>query len=239
MARRDSLRWLTARPIAHRGLHDLARGRPENSLAAFEAAIAARYAIECDLHLAADGLPIVFHDDDLYRLTGVEGAIRDHTSAELGNLRLLGTQEWVPTLEEMLTAVEGRVPLLIELKHIAGRDEGFAAAVVDQLRRYDGPVALMSFDAALVADVKAAAPALPRGLTACGDWRKGGEQLRTIRSLGADFVSYAIDDLPTWAPVVANRILGIPLICWTVRTPAQFAKAKAWTDQITFEGFLP
>ena len=239
MAGRDRLRWLTARPIAHRGLHDLARGRPENSLAAFEAAIAGRYAIECDLHLAADGVPVVFHDDDLYRLTGEEGPVRDRTSAELGSFRLLGTQEWVPTLQEILTAVEGRVPLLIELKHIAGRDQGFAAAVAEQLKRYDGPVALMSFDPALVADVKAAAPQLPRGLTASGDWRRGGEQLRAIRSLGADFVSYAIDDLPTWAPVVANRILGIPLICWTVRNPAQLAKAKVWTDQITFEGFLP
>ena len=236
---RDRLRWLTARPIAHRGLHDPARGRPENSLAAFEAAVAGRYAIECDLHLASDGVPIVFHDNDLFRLTGVEGAVRDRTSAELGKLRLLGTQEWIPTLEELLNAVEGRVPLVIELKHIAGGDVGFADAVVEQLGRYDGPVALMSFDPPLVSDVKAAAPQLPRGLTACGDWRKGGEQLRAIRSLGADFVSYSIDDLPTWAPVVANRVLGIPLICWTVRTPAQLTKANAWTDQITFEGFLP
>ncbi|HEX2257469.1 MAG TPA: glycerophosphodiester phosphodiesterase family protein [Afifellaceae bacterium] len=239
MFRRDRLRWLTARPIAHRGLHDLARGRPENSLAAFEAAVEGRYAIECDLHPAGDGVPVVFHDDDLYRLTGEEGGVRDRAAVELGKLRLAGTQEWVPTLEQLLAAVEGRVPLLIELKHMAGRDQGFAAAVVEALRRYDGPVALMSFDAALVADVKAAAPELPRGLTAGGDWRKGGEQFRAIRTLEADFISYSIDDLPTWAPVVANRILGIPLICWTVRNPAQLAKAKAWTDQITFEGFLP
>jgi glycerophosphoryl diester phosphodiesterase len=131
------------------------------------------------------------------------------------------------------------VPLVIELKHIAGRDAGFAAAVVKQLKRYDGPVALMSFDPALVADVKAAGPHLPRGLTAHGDWRRGMEQLKTIRRLGVDFVSYSIDDLPTWAPVIANWLLGIPLICWTVRNSAQLAKARTWTDQITFEGFLP
>jgi glycerophosphoryl diester phosphodiesterase len=239
MWKRDGLRWLTARPIAHRGLHDLARGKPENSLAAFEAAVAGRYAIECDLHMSADGVPVVFHDDDLYRLTGVDGAVRDHTAAELGDLRLFDTREWIPTLEELLAAIGGRVPLVIELKHMPGRDAGFAAAVAEQLKRYDGPVALMSFDPALIADVKAAGPHLPRGLTACGDWRSGADQLKTIRRLGVDFVSYSIDDLPTPAPVIANRLLGIPLICWTVRDPAQLRKARTWTDQITFEGLRP
>ena len=239
MWKRDGLRWLTARPIAHRGLHDLARGKPENSLAAFEAAVAGRYAIECDLHMSADGVPVVFHDDDLYRLTGVDGAVSDRTAAELGDLRLFDTREWIPTLEELLSTVGGRVPLVIELKHMPGRDAGFAAAVAEQLKHYDGPVALMSFDPALIADVKAAGPHLPRGLTACGDWRSGMEQLKTIRRLGVDFISYSIDDLPTPAPVIANRLLGIPLICWTVRHPAQLRKARTWTDQITFEGFRP
>src|SRR5436305_635160 len=95
------LEWLTARPIAHRGFHDLSRGRPENSLAAAEAAVKAGYAIECDLHPAADGVPIVFHDDDLPRLTGVEGCVRDRTAAEVATLRLAGTSEHVPMLEEL------------------------------------------------------------------------------------------------------------------------------------------
>jgi glycerophosphoryl diester phosphodiesterase len=237
--KRDELRWLTARPIAHRGLHDLARGRPENSLAAFDAAVSGRYAIECDLHPASDGVPVVFHDDDLYRLTGEQGAVRSRTSAELGKLRLFDTPERVPTLDEMMAQVGGRVPLVIELKHVPGRDAGFAAAVVERVKRYDGPAALMSFDPALLADVRAAAPNVPRGLIAEGDWRRGAEHFRVARQVEVDFISYRIDDLPTPMPLLARQILGIPLICWTVRTPAQRRKAATWTDQITFEGFTP
>src|SRR4051812_13377894 len=109
--KRNRLRWLTARPIAHRGYHDLRSGRPENTLAAFEAAASARYAIECDLHISADGVPIVFHDEQLERLTGERGAVRDKTAAELGDLHVAGTREWIPTLDELLTLVAGRVPL--------------------------------------------------------------------------------------------------------------------------------
>jgi glycerophosphoryl diester phosphodiesterase len=233
------LRWLTARPIAHRGLHDRSRGRPENTLAAFDAAIAKHYAIECDLHVSADGVPIVFHDDELERLTGEQGAVRDRTAAELGDLRILGSREWIPTLDEMLELVGGRVPLVLELKHIPGRDAGLAFAVAELLRDYPGPAALMSFEPALIAEAKAADPSLPRGFVAAGRWRTGPRYFREIFALSVDFISYAIHDLPTPMPVIAHRVLGIPLICWTVRTKAEFAKAQRWADQITFEGFLP
>lgn len=236
---RKRIGWLTAGPIAHRGLHDLRQSRPENSLAAFDAAIAAGYAIECDLHPAADGVPVVFHDDDLRRLTGASGSVRDRTSAELRQLRLHRTDQWIPTLDELLARVSGRVPLVIELKHIPGRDEGFASAVVERVKGYDGHAALMSFDPGLVSEVRAAAPGLPRGLIGHGDWRHAGEQFKAMLALRIHFVSYAINDLPTPAPILANRVLGIPLICWTVRNPEQVRKARTWTDQITFEGFLP
>lgn len=235
--KKKRLRWLIARPIAHRGFHDLARGRPENSLPAFEAAIDAHYAIECDLHLSADGVPIVFHDDDLQRLAGTAGCVRDCSAARLRGLRLLGTSEWIPSLDELLDLTQGRVPLVIELKHINGRDAGLVRAVVDRLRRYHGAAALMSFDPRLIAEVRASAPEIPRGLTAEGDWRRGREHLAAILRLGLDFISYSIDDLPTPFPVLANRTLGIPLISWTVRSPEDLRKAKAWTDQVTFEGF--
>lgn len=237
--KRNGLAWLTHRPIAHRGLHDLGQDRPENSLAAFEAACAAGYAIECDLHPSADGIPMVFHDDELDRLTDTEGSVRDRTAAELGLMQLVRTGERIPRLDEMLSLVGGRVPLVIELKHVPGRDNGFARAVVDRLKDYDGPAALMSFDAALVVEVKASGAKIPCGFTACGDRHDAREHLKAIAQLQADFVSYAIDDLPTPAPIFARRVLGIPLICWTVRTPEQHRKAQIWTDQITFEGFMP
>ncbi len=236
---RNRLRWLTARPIAHRGYHDIQRGRPENTLAAFHAAVRARYAIECDLHISADGVPVVFHDDDLERLAGETGQVRDLTAAELGDLRVAGSREWIPTLDEMLELVAGRVPLVIELKHVPGRDYGLAVEAVDRLKRYAGPAALMSFDPGLIAEVRIAAPNFPRGLIAAGSWRYAAHHLRAALSLGVDFVSYAVDDLPTPMPVIARRLFGMPLICWTVRTPAQVRRAERWADQITFEGFAP
>jgi glycerophosphoryl diester phosphodiesterase len=228
---------LTARPIAHRGYHDLRRGRPENTLAAFDAAVAARYAIECDLHISADGVPVVFHDETLERLTGESRILRDLTSAELRDFRVAGTGEWIPRLDELLSLVAGRVPLIIELKHVPGRDCGLAAATVEQLKRYSGPAALRSFDPRLVSEVRVAEPNLPRGLTAIGDWRCGFQHLRAAFMLGVDFVSYNIDDLPTPMPLFARHVLRLPLICWTVRTAEQRQKAEKWTDQITFEGF--
>ncbi len=237
--KRDRLRWLTARPIAHRGYHDISRGRPENSLAAFEAAAAAHYGIECDLHPSADGVPIVFHDLNLERLTGDPRSVRDLTAAELGKLRLAGTSEWIPTLDELLALVEGRVPLVIELKHVPNRDAGLSWTVVDRLKRYAGPAAVMSFSGTQIAEVRAANPHLPRGLTAQGTVKRALAHFRAVRRLAVDFVSYRVGDLPTPMPILARQVFGIPLICWTVRTPKELARARIWTDQVTFEGFAP
>jgi glycerophosphoryl diester phosphodiesterase len=239
MARKE-LSWLTARPIAHRGFHDAKAGRPENTLAAFRAAIAGNYAIECDLQLSSDGVPVVFHDDELKRLTGENARTDNSTAAVLGRLRVLGSAETIPTLDQMLAEVRGSVPLVIELKRTPGREPGFAREVVARLRKYSGGrAALMSFDRTLLEAARAAAPDFPIGLTAEGNWRRFTEHWRTILDLKLDFISYGIEDLPTPLPVIANRMMRIPLICWTVRTKSQRDKAKIWTDQITFEGFQP
>jgi glycerophosphoryl diester phosphodiesterase len=95
----------------------------------------------------------------------------------------------------------------------------------------------MSFDPALLAAIRREDPALPLGLTAAGNWRDFARHFRAILNLRVDFISYGIDDLPTPLPILANRLFGIPLICWTVRTEAQRRKARRWTEQITFEGF--
>src|SRR5690606_25227319 len=112
--------WLAERPIAHRGYHDQNGRRWENTLSAFDAAIERGYAIECDVHLSADGVPVVFHDDTLERLTGREGTVYQKTAAELAQMKIGGTEDHVPTLAEMLARVRGRVPLVIELKGIEG-----------------------------------------------------------------------------------------------------------------------
>ena len=160
--------WLVARPIAHRGYHDMNRTVYENTLSAFQRAIDAGFAIECDLQYAADGVPVVFHDDDLKRLCPVEGDVRSKLSSELGQMTIGGTRDRIPTLDEMLKLVAGRVPLVIELKGREGDDDGFAGAVLETLASYEGPVALMSFNAWLLTELKEMDAPCPVGLTAEG-----------------------------------------------------------------------
>lgn len=206
-------------------------------MAAFRAAIAGKYAIECDLQPSGDGTPMVFHDDELGRLTNASGNIRDVATSELAELRLAGTVETIPTLADLLAETAGRVPLVLELKSQAGRDQGFARAVADMLKNYEGPVAVMSFEPALIADLREAAPGLPRGLVAEGDYRWLWAFIAAVLRQNVHFISYSIADLPTPGPLLAHHLLGLPLICWTVRTEADRRKARRWTDQITFEGF--
>lgn len=118
---KSSIAWLKKRPIAHRGLHDQNKTCWENTLSAFDAAAKAGFAIECDAHLTRDGGVVVFHDDDLKRLAGCEGRICELTTDEATALHIGGTADHVPTLRQMLDLVDGRVPLVIELKGIEGR----------------------------------------------------------------------------------------------------------------------
>ena len=213
--------------------------KPENALAAFQAAVENNFAIECDLQISADGVPVVFHDDTLDRLTSDTGPVRSRTAAELAKIEILNSGETIPALSDMLEQVAGTVPLVIELKSIAGQNDGFAQAVADHLRNYSGPVAVMSFDADLAAAMIAAAPGLPVGLVAEGGLSRTTRHLAAIVRHGFHFVSYSLTDMPTPAPLIARWVLGLPLICWTVRTPQDARKARSWTDQMTFEGIRP
>jgi glycerophosphoryl diester phosphodiesterase len=233
------LRWLTARPLAHRGLYDLSQGRPENTLAAFRAAVASDYSIECDICLSSDSCPVVFHDDSLDRLTGETGPLSLRSERELCALPVCATAETIPSLDGLLACVAGRVPLVLELKSCPGREAACAAAVAARLAFYEGPVAVMSFDPALLAAMRREARGLPRGLVAEGGWRSAARHLRAILAQQLHFVSYSVADLPTPAPLLARHVLGLPLICWTVRDEEARRRADRWADQITFEGFLP
>lgn len=238
-------------PIAHRGFHDKALGKPENSLAAFRAAIVAGYGIECDIQPSADGVPMVFHDYDLKRLTGTPGRIRSRTAAELGALPLIGGDEGIPTLVDMLDLIAGRVPLLIEIKDqdgTMGPDVGpLERAVADALRTYDGPVALMSFNPHSVAALAEAAPQIARGIVTSAytaeDWPllppAVRDRLRDIPDydrVGASFISHEAADLPR--PRVAElKALGAEVLCWTIRSTQAEAEARRIAGNITFEGY--
>ena len=231
------LSWLTRRPIAHRGYHDMNRGRWENTLSAFEAAIERGYAIECDVHLAADGVPVVFHDSALGRLTGRDGFVHAMTAAALTQLTIGGTQDRIPTLAEMLARVGGRVPLVIELKGAEGKDEALVAAVAKTLAGYDGKAAIMSFDRWLVRRFASDAPGIPAGLTAEGIAMPALEAHFSMLAHPISFVSFSVADLPNPFVAFVREKLAMPVITWTVRNEHAKAATFAHADQMTFEGF--
>ncbi|WP_185982496.1 glycerophosphodiester phosphodiesterase family protein [Aureimonas mangrovi] len=241
MSTHSDLHWLTRRPIAHRGLHDAKNGIAENSMSAFRAALDRDFAIECDVHLSADGVPMIFHDEDLERMTGVAGPLAERAADELGALSLGGTQDGVPRLADLFALVDGRVPLVVELK---GRDPKADASFADALRplveSYHGPLALMSFDAWLIAQAAAHfAGRVPIGLTAEGTRAENLEQHRRTFDGGCSFVSYNVHHLPNPFVDWVREENGAPVISWTVRTPADAERSTLHADQITFEGFLP
>jgi len=234
----SKLTWLTERPVAHRGYHDMNRQVWENTLSAFSRAIEAGFAIECDLHYASDGVPVVFHDDDLQRVCNLPGEVRERTSAELGLLSVGGTKDKIPTLKQLLHLCDGKVPLVLELKGREGDDDGFAESVLEVLEGYKGHVALMSFDRWLLKDLKALEAPYPVGLTAEGNEPETFFQHDEAMHLGLDFISYFYGHLPN-PFVTAQRQRGIPVITWTVRDEAARKHTFANADQMTFEGFDP
>lgn len=237
-------------PIAHRALHG--PGAPENSLAAMRAAIGAGYAIECDIQLSSDGVPMVFHDYDLRRLTGRAGRVQGKTARELEAIRLLDGDEGVPTLARVLSLVAGQVPLLIEIKDQDGGmgptdgvlEESAARLIAD----YPGPVAVMSFNPHAVEAFSRHAPGVAVGLTTSAYSADGWplllpgvrDHLRAIPDydrLGCCFISHEAGGLA--APRVAElRAAGAAILCWTIRSPEAEADARRIAANVTFENYL-
>jgi glycerophosphoryl diester phosphodiesterase len=238
-------------PIAHRALHDLSRGRPENGPSAIEAACKAGYGIEIDLQLSSDGVAMVFHDYDLGRLTDHKGPVRQFSAEALGQVRLKGGTDTIPTLEQVLEQVAGRVPLLIEIKDqdgAMGANVGaLEAAAARALSSYKGLVAVMSFNPHSMIAMAGLAPDIPRGLTTCGytaeDWPllpKGTrDRLREIPdfdAVRACFISHDASDLGA-ARVADLKARGAAILCWTIRSARDEAQARQIAQNVTFEGY--
>ncbi len=234
-----SLDWLTAKPIAHRGLHDMNVTRFENTLSAFEATCAANYSIECDVVLSADSVPMVFHDLTLDRLTIKTGDVVARTSEELTKLHIGGTADCIPTLADALAMVGSRVPIIIELKGHNGDDVRLVAAVAKVLANYKGHAAIMSFDHWLIRRFQHDAAGIPAGLTAEGTKAGDLEAHFAMLSANLSFVSYNVHHLPNKFISFCREKLAMPVITWTVRNPETVALTKAHADQMTFEGFAP
>lgn len=242
-----------SRPIAHRALHDLIQHRPENSIEAIDAAVAQGYGIEIDLQRSSDGQAIVFHDYDLRRLTGESGPVAQRTAADLAQIALSGGESGIPTLPEVLDRVDGRVPLLIEIKdqdgRLGDRVGSLEQATATALKDYTGPVAVMSFNPHSVAVMSQLLPHTPRGLTTCDfapeDWQliptETRDRLKDIPDFDPTqscFISHQARDLSA-LPVAEIKARGFPVLCWTIRSPQAEAEARLIADNVTFEGYLP
>ncbi len=240
------------RPIAHRGLHDPTMGRLENTAPAFRAAIDKGYGIECDLQPADDGTPMVFHDEKLERLVAATGPLAKYSPAMLAKFRYKGQDQKILTFAQFLDLVDGRVPLLVEVKgKKSGVDATFVEKIARQARGYEGPIALMSFNRKIVMALGERAPEIPRGEIVGGQqvlaslWtgRSGTrERSAASRALGTGHGSvsfYAVDvklvaGARKW---MSRHAPDLPLFTWTVRTPRQRAAAARWADAPIFEGY--
>lgn len=241
--------WLTARPVAHRGLHDRARGIIENMPGAALAAIHGHFAIECDIQLTADGQAVVFHDDEVDRLLDGRGKVKAFTVKELKAMAFKEGKDRVQTLAELLEQVSGRSTLVIEIKSLWDDDFTLTDHALEVLANYNGPHALMSFDPDLVARVAAVAPEVTRGITADRVIDPYYDPLPVARRVAMrefahlpfsrpHFVSFDFHQLP-FAPVTEFQAAGFPVITWTIKSEADAQAARRWSDQITFENFIP
>lgn len=232
--------WLGNWAYAHRGLH--LAGVPENSLAAFRAAMARGMGMECDVQLSRDARAMVFHDFELDRLTGESGPVAGRSADELAGIKLSGSEEPVPTLRQMLDLVAGKAPLLIEIKSGRGsfaRSERLCRAVAEDLTGYTGPHAIMSFDPRVVRWFADHAPNCTRGLVMTEEHDRGltGSLRRHLFLWRArpQFMAYDVRDLPS-AFAASQRARGLPVLTWTVRSPQLRERAALHADAPIAEG---
>jgi len=216
---------LLARPFAHRGLHF--DGCPENSLAAFDAAIDAGLGIELDVRLSAEGTPVVFHDADLLRGCGLEARVSQMPVRELCRLPLHGTTDTIPTLVSAMHTIGGRTPVLVDLKGAIGQRARLADAAAILLRAYPGPVGVVGFDPWLLTAMRRRAPRLLRGHTCSIEtW--------SSRLSTPDFMTFNIDRVPV--ATIAKMRRRMPVVAWTVRTVEAYRLAGELADGVIVEG---
>jgi glycerophosphoryl diester phosphodiesterase len=243
--------WLTARPIAHRGLHSKQNGIVENTLAAAAAAIAKRYAIECDVQRTSDDEAVVFHDATLDRLMRTTGRVDAFSTQELGRFVYKDCDQRIVPLTDFLGYVGGRAPVIIEIKSQFDGDMRLASRALTAVAAYAGPACLKSFDPGVLIYLRRACASCPVGLVAQAryedkewpglpqDTRERLVDLRDFPLAWPDFLSWNHADLPHAVPMLCREGIGMPVMTWAVGSEEAGRQAKLWADQIIFEGFEP
>ena len=237
---------LGSKPLAHRGLHDIIK--PENSISAFSAAKRKGYGVEFDVHLLKDGTLAVFHDYDLKRMTGREGSTEGLTADSLREYHLKGTDDTIPTLDEVLSIFNKGETLVIELKPNGRNAVKLCRAVCDRLASYEGVYCIESFDPRCVLWFRKNRPDIVRGIIAQAP-------LKYRRSLGIlnffmgnllfnfiikpDFVAYRYSDRNRWAFKLCRSVWKIKGILWTLKDEAEQQEAERLGCLQIFEGYEP
>lgn len=233
--------WLFSRPIAHRGLHNAEV--PENSIKAFELAIEKGFPIELDVRPIDDGTVVVFHDDRLTRLTDRDGYVCNLSRSDLDEIRLKNSDEKIPTFAEVLEFVNGRTPILIEIKN-ESKIGSLERNTLDLLNSYNGEFAVQAFNPYSLEFFKKNAPQIPRGQLSCffakeelSSWFKRHmlKRLKLNKVSAPQFLSYKGENLPNKYVTRAK----LPVLAWTVRSNADLEAFRPYCDNIIFENFIP
>ena len=245
--RHPLLRKLRQWKYAHRGLHR--HGVPENSMAAFRLAVENGYGMELDVHLLADGNLAVIHDASLLRTAGVDVMVESLTTQELANYRLEGTDQTIPTFRQVLELVDGKVPLIVELKPENGNHAELTRTVCDILSAYGGLYCIESFDPRCIRWLKKNRPEIVRGQLAHNSLRENGKVPYILRFVMTnllsnfwnvpDFVAYRYCDRDRLSVRIARKFWKIQGVSWTLRTQEEFDTAVQENWIPIFEGFKP
>ena len=233
--------------LAHRGLHG--EGAAENSMTAFRRAKEAGFGVELDVRLSKDGELVVFHDDTLARVAGVEGRVDELTLAELRECRLSGTDDTIPTLREVFDLIDGSIPILIEIKEKTG-SSAVTRKLLAELKSYDGPYIVESFDPMAISAFRKGRREVPLGILSrrfCDmKEHKGSPLYFALQNMlfnflsVPDFVAYRHSDANTLSLKLARSLFGTVTVAWTTRSAEEGEAAKKnGFDCIIFENYLP
>lgn len=250
LCRRNFIDWSVFRPYryAHRGLHDAAAGIPENTLPAFRRAVEAGFGAELDVHLTKDGKLVVFHDDGMQRLCGVDRAISDLRSDELALYPILGTQETPPLLEEVLPIFVGKTPLIVEIKPSGKDNARLTEQTCRMLDRFGVTYCVESFDPHVLLWLRKNRPELCRGQLAEGTRHRPVKNRFLCWCLSnlvwnfltrPDFIAYRFSDRRNFALTVCRKLYGAQEVSWTIRSRQELDAAEAVGSIPIFENFIP
>lgn len=233
--------------FAHRGLHDNEGDAPENSMAAFRKAVEAYYGIELDVHVTKDGIPVIFHDSVLKRICGADGEIKDYTYEELQKFTLCNSKERIPKLEELLRMVDGRVPLIVEIKSDKA-DVSCCKMIDSMLRTYGGEYCIESFNPMVLWWFRRHHNGVVRGQLS-SNFRKDGE----YKNIGFFFMTHLLFNFLTKPDFIAynhkfmeepgrricRKIYRNPAAAWTIRNREELEETSKEFDFFIFESFTP